>query len=112
MCVRLPLSRFRSAVCARSLQVVYDVTEPDSFNNVKQWLNEIDRYASDNVNKARPEKRTNKTKGHLGGGGLGPPLRLFASRKPTSVSSPSWLDTFLLFIPLLFSSCWWGTRAT
>ena len=23
----------------------------ESFNNVKQWLQEIDRYASDNVNK-------------------------------------------------------------
>ncbi|XP_008806652.1 ras-related protein RIC1-like isoform X1 [Phoenix dactylifera] len=34
-----------------SLQVVYDVTDQESFNNVKQWLNEIDRYASDNVNK-------------------------------------------------------------
>ena len=32
-------------------QVVYDVTDQDSFNNVKQWLNEIDRYASENVNK-------------------------------------------------------------
>lgn len=32
-------------------QVVYDVTDMESFNNVKQWLNEIDRYASDNVNK-------------------------------------------------------------
>ncbi|KAK8946117.1 GTP-binding protein YPTM2 [Platanthera guangdongensis] len=31
--------------------VVYDVTDQESFNNVKQWLNEIDRYASDNVNK-------------------------------------------------------------
>jgi GTPase SAR1 family protein len=27
------------------------VTDQESFNNVKQWLNEIDRYASDNVNK-------------------------------------------------------------
>jgi len=27
------------------------VTDEDSFNNVKQWLSEIDRYASDNVNK-------------------------------------------------------------
>ena len=31
--------------------VVYDVTNMDSFNNVKQWLQEIDRYASENVNK-------------------------------------------------------------
>jgi Ras-related protein Rab-1A len=27
------------------------VTDQESFNNVKQWLNEIDRYASENVNK-------------------------------------------------------------
>lgn len=33
------------------LQVVYDVTDQDSFNNVKQWLSEIDRYANENVNK-------------------------------------------------------------
>ena len=33
------------------MQIVYDVTDQESFNNVKQWLNEIDRYASDNVNK-------------------------------------------------------------
>jgi Ras-related protein Rab-1A len=33
------------------VQVVYDVTDQDSFNNVKQWLNEIDRYANENVNK-------------------------------------------------------------
>lgn len=33
------------------VQVVYDVTDQESFNNVKQWLNEIDRYANENVNK-------------------------------------------------------------
>lgn len=27
------------------------MTDEESFNNVKQWLSEIDRYASDNVNK-------------------------------------------------------------
>lgn len=32
-------------------QVVYDVTDLESFNNVKTWLNEIDRYANENVNK-------------------------------------------------------------
>ena len=31
--------------------MVYDVTDMESFNNVKQWLNEIDRYANENVNK-------------------------------------------------------------
>ena len=30
---------------------MYDVTDLESFNNVKQWLQEIDRYACDNVNK-------------------------------------------------------------
>ena len=28
---------------------MYDVTDMESFNNIKQWLSEIDRYASDNV---------------------------------------------------------------
>jgi Ras-related protein Rab-1A len=30
---------------------VYDCTDQESFNNVKQWMGEIDRYACENVNK-------------------------------------------------------------
>ncbi|PHT60681.1 Ras-related protein RIC1, partial [Capsicum baccatum] len=36
---------------AHGIIVVYDVTDQESFNNVRQWLNEIDRYATPNVNK-------------------------------------------------------------
>jgi len=36
---------------AHGIIVVYDVTEASSFNNVKTWLNEIDRFATEGVNK-------------------------------------------------------------
>lgn len=35
---------------AHGIIVVYDCTDQDSFENVKQWLGEIERYASDKVN--------------------------------------------------------------
>ncbi|WOL01586.1 ras-related protein RABD1 isoform X1 [Canna indica] len=34
---------------AHGIIIVYDITEMESFNNIKQWLSEIDRYASDSV---------------------------------------------------------------
>uniref|UniRef100_A0A0K8SQM5 Ras-related protein Rab-1A n=1 Tax=Lygus hesperus TaxID=30085 RepID=A0A0K8SQM5_LYGHE len=36
---------------AHGIIVVYDCTDQESFSNLKQWLEEIDRYASDGVNK-------------------------------------------------------------
>jgi len=36
---------------AHGIIVVFDTTDLDSFNNVKQWLQEIDRYAAEGVNK-------------------------------------------------------------
>ncbi|PWN36675.1 GTP-binding protein ypt1 [Meira miltonrushii] len=36
---------------AHGIIVVYDTTDQDTFANVKQWLQEIDRYATEGVNK-------------------------------------------------------------
>eukprot|EP00042_Codosiga_hollandica_P026788 m.128949 g.128949 ORF g.128949 m.128949 type:complete len:204 (-) comp52301_c0_seq1:186-797(-) len=36
---------------AHGIIVVYDITDQESFTNVKTWLQEIDRYATENVNK-------------------------------------------------------------
>jgi len=36
---------------AHGIIIVYDVTNKDSFDNVRQWMQEIDRFATENVNK-------------------------------------------------------------
>jgi len=61
-CVKLQIwdtagqERFRTITSsyyrgAHGIIVVYDVTDRETFNNVKQWLHEIERYANENVNK-------------------------------------------------------------
>ncbi|KAL8104935.1 hypothetical protein AgCh_028915 [Apium graveolens] len=48
-CFRIINSSYYRA--AHGIIVVYDVTDQKCFNNVTQWLSEIDRYASESVNK-------------------------------------------------------------
>eukprot|EP01066_Platyproteum_vivax_P008845 Platyproteum_vivax@DN3815_c0_g1_i1.p1 len=36
---------------AHGIIIVYDVTDKDSFQHVKNWINEIDKYATESVNK-------------------------------------------------------------
>lgn len=36
---------------AHGIIVVYDVTDIESYENVKQWMHEIDRFASEGVHK-------------------------------------------------------------
>jgi len=36
---------------AHGIIVVYDVTDKESFNNVKHWMQEIDKYGAEGVNK-------------------------------------------------------------
>ncbi|KAI5417187.1 GTP-binding protein yptm2 [Lathyrus oleraceus] len=43
---------------AHGIIVVYDVIDQESFNNVKRWQNEIDRYASENINKLLVGKKS------------------------------------------------------
>ncbi|RIB14461.1 small GTPase superfamily [Gigaspora rosea] len=48
--------RFRTitkAFCRRAMGIalVYDVTDERSFNNIRQWLNEVEQHASEGVNK-------------------------------------------------------------
>lgn len=33
---------------------MYDVTDEASFNNIRNWMRNIEQHASDNVNKVRP----------------------------------------------------------
>ncbi|CAK66413.1 unnamed protein product (macronuclear) [Paramecium tetraurelia] len=48
--------RFRTITCsyyrgAQGIIIVYDITDRESFENVKTWMAEIDKYASESVNR-------------------------------------------------------------
>ncbi|CAD8207182.1 unnamed protein product [Paramecium octaurelia] len=48
--------RFRTITCsyyrgAQGIIIVYDITDRESFENVKTWIAEIDKYASESVNR-------------------------------------------------------------
>jgi len=68
------------------------MTDQESFNNVKQWLNEIDRYASDNVNKLLVGNKSDLTANKV------------VATETAKVSYPvSWIDTrsaIFHFLPL------------
>jgi Ras-related protein Rab-1A len=56
LCCAAGQERFRTITSsyyrgAQGIILVYDCTDRESFNNVKQWMGEIDRYACENVNK-------------------------------------------------------------
>eukprot|EP01105_Mastigella_eilhardi_P023603 TRINITY_DN5993_c0_g2_i1.p2 TRINITY_DN5993_c0_g2~~TRINITY_DN5993_c0_g2_i1.p2 ORF type:complete len:223 (+),score=73.19 TRINITY_DN5993_c0_g2_i1:59-670(+) len=43
---------------AQGIILVFDCTDVETFNNVKQWLGEIERYACENVNKLLVANKT------------------------------------------------------
>ena len=46
---------------AHDVTVVYDVTDKESFNNVKAWMGEIDKHVSDSVNNFLVESKRDLT---------------------------------------------------
>jgi len=50
---------------AQGIILVFDCTDMESFNNVKQWLGEIDRYACENVNKLLVGNKTDLVQGRV-----------------------------------------------
>jgi len=50
---------------AQGIILVFDCTDNESFNNVKQWLGEIERYACENVNKLLVGNKIDLTTGRV-----------------------------------------------
>ena len=48
---------------AMGILLVYDVTDEASFNNIRNWMRNIEQHASDNVNKVRGAARRSARRG-------------------------------------------------
>ncbi|CAN6565163.1 unnamed protein product [Malus baccata var. baccata] len=70
---------------AHGIIIVYDVTDQESFNNVKQWLNEIDRYASENVNKLLVGNKADLTANKAFADEIGIPFMETSAKNATNV---------------------------
>ena len=46
---------------AHDITMLYDVTDKESFNNVKAWMSEIDKHVSHSVNKLLVENKCDLT---------------------------------------------------
>lgn len=82
---------------AHGIIVVYDITNIESFNNVKRWLTEIDKYARENVNKLLVANKSD-----LGETDGGAPLRQVSQEKGKEFAEQ-------LDIPFLETSAKTGT---
>jgi len=80
---------------AHGIIVVYDVCNLDSFNNVKRWLTEIDKYARENVNKLLVGNKSDLGEGDAG------------QRQVTQAKGKEFAET--LDIPFLETSAKTGT---
>ena len=49
---------------AMGILLVYDVTDESSFNNIRNWMRNIEQHASDTVNKVTPHSQRRETSKH------------------------------------------------
>ena len=78
--------------------LVYDCTDESSFNNIRNWIRNIETHAADSVNKVRTRVCLSC---------------LIAQREETKMCTDSIpIQRSLLFIFYFFVRCWSATSAT
>ncbi|KAJ4791616.1 Ras-related small GTP-binding family protein [Rhynchospora pubera] len=85
---------------AHGIIIVYDVTDQESFNNVKQWLNEIDRHASDSVNKLLVGNKCDLTANKAFADEMGIPFMETSAKNATNVE-----QAFMAMAAAIKNSC-------